>query len=171
MKAQISFVEYLIAFVIFVAFVGFFSFQTLKFVSEYLNQIRSERIRAEAYQISEILVNDIGDPSDWNNYIGTPNEYTIKRVGLSDQNFNKTNVLLQDKINKFNSKCSNDYSAIKKWLASDYDFSIILIRKSSPEAVLINCHPTVTAVRTINTTVRRIVSFDSGYGELIIQMW
>jgi len=167
MKAQISFVEYLVAFVIFVTFVGYFSFQILKFIPEYLNQIRSERIRAEAYQISEILINDPGYPSNWN--IGN-----VKRLGLSDQTKNLTNFLSVNKINAIGDGtnfCKPGYDNVKKWLASDYDFSITLTRKSPSEAILINCRPSIIAVRAINTTVRRIVSFDSSYGELIIQMW
>jgi hypothetical protein len=167
MKAQISFVEYLIAFVIFVTFVGYFSLQILKFVPEYLNQIKSERIRAEAYQISEILVNDPGYPISWS-------IDNVKRLGLSDETKNLINFLSANKINAIGDGinfCKPGYDNIKKWLASDYDFSIILTRKSPSEAMLINCRPSVTAVRTINTTVRRIVSFDSSYGELIIQMW
>jgi hypothetical protein len=167
MKAQISFVEYLIAFVIFVTFVGYFSIQILKFVPEYLNQIRSERVRAEAYQVSEILINDPGYPINWN--IGN-----VQRLGLSDETKNLTNFLSANKINAIGDEmnpCKPGYDNIKKWLASDYDFSITLTRKSPSEAILINCHPSVTAARATNTTIRRAFSFDSGYGELIVQMW
>lgn len=163
--------EYLIAFAIFVTFVGYFSFQILKFIPEYLNQIRSERIRAEAYQISEILVNDAGHPADWT-------LSNVQRLGFSDQTKNLTNFLSINKINAVGDgtvlcKPMNGYEDIKKWLApnSDYDFSITLTRKSFPETVLINCRPSATAVRAVNITVRRIFSFDSGYGELIVQMW
>jgi hypothetical protein len=145
----------------------------MNFYPVYLNEIRNERIRSESYQISEILTNDPGKPLRW--YADTND---VTRVGLSDETKNKTNVLSLVKINTFDSECKknsyNGYYNIKKWLASDYDLSITLIDKtySSEGNVLINCHPPApTAVRAINTTVRRIVSFDSGYGELIIQMW
>lgn len=169
MKAQISFVEYLVAFVIFITFVGYFALQILKFVPEYLNQIRSERVRAEAYQISEILVNDPGYPISWN--IGN-----VQRLGLSDETKNLTNFLSANKINAVGDEmnpCKPGYDNIKKWLAAyDFDFSITLTRKSSTtEAILINCRPLATAARATNTTIRRTFSFDSGYGELIVQMW
>ncbi|MHA1744032.1 MAG: hypothetical protein ACTSV6_07260 [Candidatus Heimdallarchaeota archaeon] len=163
MKAQISFVEYLTAFIIFITFVGYFSVQLLKIVPGYIDQIRTERIRSEAYQISEILVNDPGEPLDWY----TDPSSTI-RVGLSDETRNKTNFLSLAKINALDTECKknsyNGYYDVKRWLASDYDFSIILPGE-------IDCHPPSTAVKSVNVTLRRIVSFDSGYGELIIQMW
>lgn len=167
MKGQISFVEYLVAFTIFVVFVGYLSIQLLKFVPEYLNQITSERIRSEAYQISEILVNDPGYPIDWT-------AANVKRLGLSDETKNLTNALSLTKINQIGdgiNLCKPGYDNVRKWLASDYNFTMILTRKSSPEQVLINCRPTTFAVGGTNTTVRRIVSFDSSYGELIVQMW
>jgi hypothetical protein len=134
---------------------------------EYLNQIRSEIIRSEAYQISEILVNDPGEPINWN--VGN-----VKRLGLSDETKNLTNFLSLNKINAIGDGvnfCKPGYDSIKKWLASDNDFSIILIKKIPVEQTLINCRPSTIAVRAINTTIRRIVSFDSSYGELIVQMW
>lgn len=167
MKGQISFVEYLVAFVIFVVFIGYFSLQIIKYVPEYLNQIRSERVRSEAYQISEILVNDPGYPLSWT-------VLTVQRLGLSDETRNLTNFLSLNKINAIGdgtNLCKPGYDNVKKWLASEFDFSITLTRKSPSEIVLIDCRPSVTAVRAINTTIRRIVSFDSSYGELIVQMW
>lgn len=163
MKAQISFVEYLVAFVIFVIFLGYFSIQILKVVPEYLNRMRGVTIMSETYQISEILVNDPGYPIDWT-------KDNVQRLGLSDETKNITNYLSLRKINEIGSSCTPGYDKIKASLASDQDFSIILINSSSGNN-LIDCHPTTTAVREIKTTVRRIVSFDSSYGELIIQMW
>jgi hypothetical protein len=168
MKAQISFVEYLVAFTIFVGFFGYFYIQVLKFVPEYLNQIRTQRIRSEAYQISELLVNDPGDPINWH-LVGT-----VRRLGLSDETKNLTNFLSLSKINAIGdgtNLCKPGYENVKKWLASDSDFSIIFTRKSPSEATLINCRPSVTGVKAVNVTVRRIVFFGSGYGELIVQMW
>ncbi|MEM7825181.1 MAG: hypothetical protein QXO27_04380 [Candidatus Aenigmatarchaeota archaeon] len=168
MKAQISFVEYLVAFVIFVSFVGYFSFQLVRLIPEYLNQIRMQRIKSEAYQISELLMNDPGYPINWN--VGN-----VQRLGLSDETKNLTNFLSLNKINAIGdgiNLCKPGYENVKKWVGSDYDFSIIFIRKSpAPELTLIGCRPSVTAVKAINVTIRRIAFFGSGYGELIVQMW
>lgn len=64
MKAQISFVEFIIAFSIFSVFVAYLFFRLLSFMPAYLNEIRSERVRSEAYQISELLINDPGEPME-----------------------------------------------------------------------------------------------------------
>ena len=167
MKAQISFVEYLVAFLIFITFIGYFSIQILKFVPEYLNQIRSERIRSEAYQISEILINDPGFPANWDT-----NPINVQRLGFSDETKNITNFLSIDKLRLFGGGCPGPgYNTVKELIASDFDFSIMFIEKSPTETVWVNCHPEAIIRSPINTTVRRIFYFDSGYGELIVQMW
>jgi hypothetical protein len=155
MKGQISFVEFLVTTAVFISFIGYFSFQLINFYPLYLNEIRNERIRSEAYQISEILAND-------------------PRLGLSDETKNKTNLLSMNKINEIGDGtdlCKPGYDTVKERLGSAYDFSIALTRKIPSEMILINCHPPSSPLKAINITVRRIVSFDSSYGELIIQMW
>jgi len=168
MKGQISFVEFLVTTTVFISFIGYFSFQLINFYPLYLGEIRNERIRSEAYQISEILVDDPGYPMNWNVVGG------VQRLGLSDETKNKTNVLSLNKITAIGdgtNLCKPGYDTVKKWLGSAYDFSIVLTRKIPSEMILINCRPPPSPLKAINTTVRRIVSFDSSYGELIVQMW
>jgi hypothetical protein len=132
-----------------------------------LTETRNERIRSEAYQLSEVLMNDPGDPIDWYN---KPFD-SIIRLGLSNESFNKTNYLSLTKIASFNSSCSADYDAVKSRLGSPFDFSIFLFERFPTDQKLIECKPSVFTVRAINSTLRRIVYFYYGYGELIIQMW
>lgn len=167
MKAQISFVEYIVAFIVFFSFVAFFLFRLLSSMPVYLSNIRNELVRSETYQLSELLMNDPGEPINWDIIAGD-----IKRLGLSDQKLNKTNYISLNKITELNSLCSgNGYYDVKRLLGSDYDFSILLKVKPSGE-VLVNCYPPEIIFRAINVSIDRMVAIDDGrYGKLTLQMW
>jgi len=173
-KGQISFAEYLVAIVIFVSFVGYFSFQLLNFFPAYLTQVRNERTRSEAYQLSEILVNDPGFPIDWPSHI--PSDIgSIKRLGLSDETQNVTNLISTSKINQFITLCrSNGYPTIKKLLGSDNDFSVIISiinANTSSTAAILNCTASSIIKRTINTTIVRFATINNTYySQLILQV-
>jgi len=169
MKGQISFVEYLVAMTIFITFSVYFFYYLMSFLPNYLNQLESERIRSEAYQISEMLINDPGEPTNW--YLNPNN---AKRIGFSDENFNQTNLLSLDKINAIGIACTIGYKKIKKLIGSDLDFSIIL-RKKPSNNVLLACVPLSSPTKVTNVTIRRIVSINTPagleLGELILQVW
>jgi hypothetical protein len=65
MKAQVSF-EYYFSLVLFVMLAMYVVFQTISVTSVYRTEVRNRLIKAEAYQISELLVNDLGEPINWN---------------------------------------------------------------------------------------------------------
>jgi hypothetical protein len=165
MKGQFG-MEQLISLSVFIVFVVYFFFQFLNLRPTYLNEVKNERIRSEAYQISELLVNDPGYPLNWN-----ANPTLTQRAGLSDETQNKTNLLSLNKINAFNSECvGNGYYNVKKWIGAENDFSIFLTDKSTG-TLKIGCYNKAIVSKGINVTVRRIVTFGSSYGELILQMW
>jgi hypothetical protein len=150
MKAQISFVEFLTAMLVFISFVGYFSLQILSFIPSYMNEIKLERLQSEAFQVSELLIND----PNW----------------LSDSTQNKTNLLSASKIGNFNCVSA------KETMGLDYEFSLILNDTSTnPPITLKNCATTTTMFRQLKTTITRIVAFnDNGVikpGKMILQMW
>ena len=163
MKGQFG-MEQLISLSIFIAFVVYFFFQFFSLRPVYLNEVKNEMLRSEAYQISELLVNDPGYPVNWN-----ANPSLTQRAGLSDETANKANLLSPAKISAFNSQCS-DYYKIKKWIGTEDDFSIFLTDKSTG-TLEISCYNKTIVSQGINVTVRRVVAFGSSYGELILQMW
>ena len=165
MKAQFN-IEYFVSIIIFIGFVAYIFFQVLTFTPEYLNEIKNEEARSEAYQISELLINDYGEPIDWD-------LDTVERVGLSNEIQNKTNLLSIEKIRLIGTRCSevDGYLDVKNWISTDHDFTILL-SDSSVGSILIRCNPSTTAVRTVNVSVSRIVAFDNGnYGELVVEVW
>jgi hypothetical protein len=119
---------------------------------------------SEAFQLSEILINDPGEPTNWPNI----NFDDVKRLGLSDER-NKTNFLSESKILALNSRCSTNYSKVKEKLNADYDFSIFLM--DSKGQLKIACIPPTKIFRGINITTSRMVAFGDDFGELILQVW
>ena len=170
-KAQISFAEYLVAIVVFIAFVAYFSFQLLNFLPAYLSQIRSERIRGEAYQLSELLINDPGFKIDWDRRL--PGEQPF-RIGLNDEMKNVTNVVSGQKIAQLQTQCASSYSNVKKWLGAEEDFVIVITLMNAdtgnPDAVF-TCRPTSVLSRTLNATIKRFAGLNSThYAEIILQV-
>lgn len=171
MKGQFS-VDYYVSIILFVLFVVYILFQLTRFLPTYIDEIKDQRIRTEAYQISELLINDPGYPGDWEN-LGESQRADIKRIGLSNTTQNKTNLISVKKINSLNSLCGsvNGYNILRGAIGTDYQLSIILVDKTTG-GILVNCIPPEQLVRATRVDFRRIVSTgQNSYGELILQLW
>lgn len=172
MKGQIS-IDYYIALIIFIFFVVYFLFQISNLVPNFLGQMEEQRMRSEAYQISELLVNDIGSPPDWNTLVPDKTAQ-IKRIGLSDQTRNKTNLLSSPKIKALDGICLNETLGqhfLRSAIDTDLQFSVFLINKSSGGAEF-SCQPAASNLRGFSVITKRVVAFDNGnFGELTLQLW
>ena len=165
MKAQLSF-EFYFAIIVFVIFVTSLFFKLITFFPLYSYEITSQRVRSEAYQISELLANNIGYPGNW--YTDVSN---VKLLGLSDETTNKTNLLSAAKITALNNLCQTDYNKVLSLLDINDGFSLLLVNRNvDPTQVLITCLPAEVASRS-RADVRRIVAFSSTFGELTVQVW
>jgi len=166
MKAQLS-IEYYASLIIFILFVGYIFFQLITTSPHFIREAKNERLRIEAYQISELLINDPGEPIDWN----LPTE-TVKRFGLSS-NSNKTNLLDMNKIIAFNDSCNTNYKNVRSLIDTEYYFSINL-NKTSGEKIenLIDCKPKINVTKQMKVSLSRVVALDSNeFAELVVQMW
>jgi len=168
-KGQFSY-DYFISLIVFILAVIYIIFQIIAMKPAYLNEIRNEILRSETYQVSEMLVNDAGQPQNWD----TEN---VKRLGLSSD-VNKTNYLSAIKIARLGSLCpqAGYDSSFMRLLGVDQKYQLsIIVKNTTPcsSAVLVDCHPSSQiAARTVNTSVKRIVGIDAGcYGEVTVQMW
>ena len=166
-KGQLN-VEYFVSIIVFIVFTMYILFEMIRFIPLYISEIDREILRSEAYQLSEILTNDAGKPLNWPSQADS----NIKRIGLSDDRENRTNILSMAKITSFNSKCFANYNQVARWLDM-YDYFSVVIIDSTTSNVIANCQPPAgIAAGITNTTVRRLVAFDSGnYGELILNVW
>jgi len=166
MKGQISFVEYLAALSIFITSVIFIAYQLIYFVPQYLKEVNDQRVRINAYQISELLINDPGNPANW---YASPQ--TI-RLGLSNETLNITNYVSLTKIGAFNTLCNvpGGYSNVKNYMGASENFTIVLYDLTNPGPPLINCGPPIMFSSLTNTSISRIITIDSGdIGELNVQ--
>lgn len=163
MKGQFG-IDFYVALILFVVFVTYLFFQLLQSFPAYTSAVNLQILKSEAFQISEILANDPGQPLNWDEIA----ENSIERVGLSDHTVNKTNLLSVNKITNFQTKCVSDYEDIRRWLATDYQLSILLINIEDG-TTLVNCFPPQTITRGERVEMTRIVGLDSGsYGNLTV---
>ena len=162
MKAQLS-LEFYASIVIFILFATYVFFQLLGIEPQFMSSLNNERLKSEAYQVSEMLVNSPGNPADW------PGK-SVTSIGLSS-NLNDSNLLSVQKISAFNSLCGSSYDNMRSIIDTEYQFSVTLTNISGGSSTLINCNST-TPMKTIRASVTRIVALDSGdVGELKVEMW
>lgn len=172
-KGQFN-VEFFTVLILFVGFASYFSTKLMGIGPIYIKEANKAIVRAEAYRISEMIINNPGVPSDWD----TATEGEIKRIGLLDHSQNKTNLLSEQKISKLNSLCSGDngYESIKSLIGAEHDFLIMLTELTGePGELRINCGSTEFGENA--ALIKRLAVFDSendgelDYGELVVQVW
>jgi len=173
MKGQIT-VEYLISFIIFIGLIAYTYLSYSANIPRFTEDVKEETIRSEAYQISEILVNNPGQPVNWQSFAN------IKRIGLLDERFNKTNLISKAKIDKlknnFDCNYPANYSYIMSKLKANRNFSFIISEidwTNGNRNTLYMC-TSPTFFSSMNITIQRIAAYnDSGMikpAEVIIQM-
>lgn len=172
-KGQLT-IQYLLSFIFFLGLIIYIYFAFSSNIPKFLEAIEKEDTHSKAYQLSELLLSDPGYPIDWENLaIGN-----IKRLGLSDENSNKTNLLSSSKVHRFFEICgsnSENFSTIQEKLALNQSFSVIFCNiTSSGERECQVCQSPNPPKTAINTTIRRIVALNASgvikLAELIVQM-
>ena len=174
MKGQLT-LEFFITMIFFVIFVFYIYQKFATNIPIFIDEIKKEDIRSKAFQISEVLINDPGHPADWT--LGN-----VERVGLSDENYNKTNLISIDKIADLDDICSgmggHDYGDLQDYLAIYEPFSIYIFdidQSTGARAELGSCEPPQGTYRIMNATVRRITAYSDAFGitglaEVIVQV-
>ena len=172
LKAQLT-VEYLASFITFIGLIIFIYFTYSGNIPGFVEEVKKEDVRSKAYQLSEILVNDPGDPTNWDQPASD-----IKRIGLSDEKSNKTNLISWDKVVELDNQCGN-FDDIKRWLGLNKSFSILVFRinQATGQRItppLCECRSPELVMTAINTTVRRITALNNSgtleLAEIIVQM-
>lgn len=165
-KGQLS-VDFYIALIIFLGFLAYITFQLFQIAPASFASLEEESIRIEAYQISEILINDGGHPNDWETKALTD----IKRIGLSDTTKNITNYLSSSKVARFNALCSN-FNDIKNLLDIKDSESFTFIEHRPTGDVIETCKSSAPIDRRTSFSVSRTV-FVSGTSyptEIIVEV-
>ena len=170
MKGQLSF-EFYFAFLIFVIFVAYIVFQIIVRNPNYAIQVGAQSIRLNAWRVSELLVNDNGEPMNWPTSLNP-----TKRLGLSDETANKTNMLSSEKIAAFISRCFSNYQETKDLLGLDTNAQMIVtisnIATNSPPMI---CTPQASEIISKGTevvSITRIAAVNDGtYANITVTVW
>ena len=171
-KAQLT-IQYLASFIFFIGIVVLIYLSYSANIPRFVEEVNKENTRSKAYQLSEILINDPGQPMNWNNLP----KNQIKRIGLSDHTTNKTNLILKSKIDKFHDfDCYTNFKEVQDRLALNRSFSIFIfnITENGNRDLLFNCSSPVFPKTVINATVKRITALNNNgkieLAEIIVQM-
>jgi hypothetical protein len=158
MKLQVGF-EQFAALSLFVFSISFLISQLLSYYPTYINEVKRQTLLSEAYQISELLVNDAGYPINWNST-------NVTRIGLLNESLNKPNVVSVLKVLNASYLCNTNYSKFKQSLDLKNDINFVVYLEGN---LIANCsHPLGEKAVKIS----RIISFDNrSYGELIIWLY
>ena len=170
MKGQFN-LEQIVTMTLFVAFASYVFYTIFTLVPRYTSEVRAERLRSEAYQMSELLINDPGNPANW--------DKSLKpfRLGLSDDSVNLTNFLSKSKVAMLAGNCSAPnyagFSDVSQWLGTDKQFSLLILSRNCV-ITGVDCRPNASVFRSssMNVSIRRFVAFDNTcYGELDLEIW
>lgn len=172
LKGQLT-IEYLISFVLFIGLISYVYIMYSSNIPNFIEEVEKEDARAKAYQLSEILINDPGEPINWD----TGN---VKRIGLSDENFNKTNLVSTLKIGRLKDLCTN-YEEMLRKLGIDEPVSIFIFKidEQTGERTLFlddfNCQPPTIKVTQIKSKVSRITAYtddgDVKMAEIVVEVF
>jgi hypothetical protein len=158
MKTQVGF-EQFAALSLFVVSVLFLIYELISYYPNYINEIRRQALLVEAYKISELLINDVGEPANWNSL-------NVKRIGLLDESLNTTNVVSILKVSYANDICNSDYNRFKTLLDLKNDINFVVYLEGN---LIANCSK---AVGEKIAKMSRIISFSNkSYGEIVIWLY
>ncbi len=152
-------------------FLGYVVFQLFQIIPQSSANLEEERVRIEAYQISELLVNDGGHPANWE----TQPLASINRIGLSDSTKNVVNYLSRAKINRLlDVICPSvtGYQDVKGKLDIKHEFSITFIEHTPLIDITRTCESSAPTNKKTSFVINRIVSIDgTAFGELVVEVW
>jgi len=172
MKGQLT-IEYMISFVAFITLIVFVYQEYSSTIPTFITEVDKENTRSEVYQLSEILINNPGEPEDWHD------SGIVYRIGLSDEIENKRNMISYEKIMELDNMCFNDYPDVQKKIGIDKGFSIKFynITEDGSRDPLLECPPPSALMEKsqIVASIRRVTSFvnnngEISYGEIIIEV-
>lgn len=167
-------IEYFVVMTIFLMFSLYFAIRLVQMYPRYLRSIKEEILRSDSYRLSEILINNDGEPGNWTLY-GFDD---WKRFGLSNETSIMPNYLSLTKIVLFNDSCkdgvvvSDGYGFVKEKVGANHDFTITINASavSGVEPVFMRCDGSMPTTGTV-AVIRRIIAVDNGQlGVVTVEM-
>lgn len=169
-KAQLT-IQYLASFIFFIGLVVLVYLAYSANIPTFVQEVERENTYSKAFQLSEILVNNPGQPRNWTNI----NANNFKRLGFSDEKTNKSNMISYIKVQQLGNGICN-FVDIQNKLAMNRSFSIFIfnITENGNRAQLAYCTSPTFPRAAVNVTVKRITAMNNSgkieLAELIVQM-
>lgn len=157
-KSQVP-IDFLFSLVIFIIVLLIISQSIIQ--NFFMSKVDKDKEKAllMGFAISELLINDKGNPSDWSNI------YFAKRLGFADDFYK----LKREKILAINNCNINDYNRIKYLLSIPNEIDIEIIIKKSNEEILTRCGKEY-AYRKF-AEIRRISSLENEVVLIVIRIY
>lgn len=127
LKLQIS-MDFILTILVFITLTVYFLFYLLSQRNVSIINLGRERKLTKALAISQILVNDYGEPKNWEEIASVDN---IRRIGFLNESYNYPNYISKIKVERLNSVFCNDidgYNKLKTLLGLNKE-NIIIIAK------------------------------------------
>ncbi len=162
--------DFYVALIVFLGVLAYVSFQLFQTVPATYTNVKEESLRIDAYQLSELLVNDGGYPLDWD----TRPLAEIKRIGLSDSTKSITNYLSRSKIDRLKTICETPtgYQDVKNILDIQNEMSITFIEHTLPVDSMWICKSSLPSNKKTAFNVSRTVTIDgTAFAEIIVEAW
>ena len=154
-------VEFVFGVLLFALIMFFIITQTNVLFSSLLTDSRTDAIKAKALSAIKILVEDKGDPTDWD----TQPPASVKRVGLS---YNQPYNLSKNKVLTLNTNCTNTVDLYKN-LLWNFDLKAYRLKiYNSTHEILFCGFDSLEPVIAIET---RYVFIDGDFGKVTLEMW
>jgi len=155
-------IEFIFSVIVFTVIIFFIITQTNTLFSSLLVDSKSDALKTKASNVIQILVEDKGDPPNWDT-IARTNPNGVKRVGLAynPYNLSKTKVLNLS----YNCSGSDPYKNIL-W---NFNLNAYKIRIFNSTHQILSCGLQTSEPGAVMET--KYVFIDGGYGKLILELW
>jgi hypothetical protein len=155
-------IEFIFGVIVFTVIIFFIVTQTNTLFSSMLADSKSDALKAKATNVIQILVEDKGDPTNWDT-IAQNNPNGVKRIGLADSPYN----LSKTKVLNLSYNCSG--SDPYKNILLNFNLNAYRIRVFNSTHQILSCGLQTSEPGAVTET--RYIFIDNGYGKLVLELW
>jgi hypothetical protein len=156
-------VEFVFGIIIFALIMFFIVTQTNTLFSSLLTDSRTDAVKAKASNAIKILIEDRGDPPDWDT-IAQSNPGNVKRVGLTyyyqPSNISQPYNLSRNKILNLSSNCS---------LLNNFDLKAYRLKVYNSTQQILFCG--FDSLEPVTVMETRYIFVDGDFGRITLELW
>lgn len=157
-------VEFIFGLIVFALVIFFIVTQTNITFSSLLSDSRADALKAKAANVIKILVEDEGDPVDWDSEVDGGHPENVKRVGLADNPY----TLDKNKVLSLNQNCSGT-ADIYKNLLGNFNLNAYRLKiYNSTNQVLFCGFDSLEPPAVIEI---RYIFIDNDFGNITLELW